>query len=93
FTGVQSRKFSTQRIITQSLKKGCWQVATILTAKSYIFYLPNTRFGETHIEGYGNPLVNSEKPWLPPGEKINEAINIRVISEDNDIFIHSVEIE
>ncbi|WP_211214308.1 hypothetical protein, partial [Siminovitchia fordii] len=37
-----------QRIITQSLKKGCWQVATILTAKSYIFYLPNTKVEVTN---------------------------------------------
>ncbi|WP_212963865.1 hypothetical protein, partial [Siminovitchia fordii] len=73
FTGVQSRKFSTQRIITQSLKKGCWQVATILTAKSYIFYLPNTNLK------YADDRVKLVKALLEDNDWIYDLISTHKI--------------
>jgi len=45
------------------------------------------RFGEHFIEGYGNTLVNGEKPWYTDEENVNKSININIISEDNDCYV------
>lgn len=49
------------------------------------------RFGRGFIEGYGIPLENGKEPywaWTEEHKKlINHAINIKVISEDDDIYI------
>jgi hypothetical protein len=45
------------------------------------------RFGRKFIEGYGIPLENGEVPYWADEPQVNRAINIIVISEDNDIFV------
>lgn len=44
------------------------------------------RFGRGEIEGYGIPLENGKIPWWAKDEKykekINRAINIKIIEED-----------
>lgn len=44
------------------------------------------RFGSKFIEGYGVPLENGEVPYWTNKEHVNHAINIKVISEDDDIY-------
>jgi len=52
------------------------------------------RFGEGFIEGYGNILVDGNKPWYITDEKqVNKAINIKIVSEDNDREIEVEEIK
>ena len=50
------------------------------------------RFGRGFIEGYGIPLENGKVPYWASTEDqkkyINHAININVISEDEDIYIN-----
>lgn len=41
------------------------------------------RFGERHIEGYGNPMVNGRKPFMVEDRYLQKGINIKVISEDD----------
>lgn len=51
------------------------------------------RFGRGFIEGYGIPLENGKEPyWAYEQQKkqINHAINIRVISEDDDVDVDVV---
>ncbi|NCI19944.1 hypothetical protein EJM69_07390, partial [Clostridium botulinum] len=50
------------------------------------------RFGEGFIEGYGNLLVDGEKPWFCNKDEVNEAININVVSEDSP-YETEVEVE
>jgi len=47
------------------------------------------RFGSRHIEGYGVPLENGEVPYWADKDEVNRAINIRIISEDSDIYVDS----
>lgn len=47
------------------------------------------RYGERFIEGYGNPMVNGELPFMAQltseeAKNVNHAININVVSEDED---------
>lgn len=51
-----------------------------------------SRFGERFIEGYGNVLTNGNKPFGKKSDEVNSAINIKVISEDEDIWIDSKEL-
>lgn len=48
------------------------------------------RFGRGFIEGYGIPLENGKVPYWAYSEEmksqINHAINIKIISEDDDIY-------
>ncbi|APH20906.1 TPA: hypothetical protein ACXDAY_002173 [Clostridium botulinum] len=50
------------------------------------------RFGEGFIEGYGNPLIDGEKPWFCDKDEVNETININVVSEDSP-YETEVEVE
>lgn len=52
------------------------------------------RFGERHIEGYGNPMVNGRLPFMVKEEDVQKGINIKVISEDdfNDMSVETEEI-
>ena len=51
------------------------------------------RFQESFIEGYGTPLVNHKKPWFADDKtEVEEAININIISEDNDCDVEIDEI-
>ncbi len=45
------------------------------------------RFGSGFIEGYGIPLENGKVPYWADEGKVNEAINIKIISEDSDIHV------
>jgi len=52
------------------------------------------RFGEGFIEGYGNVLIDGRKPWhITDENQVNKAINIKIISEDNDCDVEVEEIE
>lgn len=52
------------------------------------------RFGEGFIEGYGNILVNGKKSWhITDENQVNQAINIKIISEDDEREIEVEEIE
>ena len=46
------------------------------------------RFGSRMIEGYGVPLENGEKPWYAEEKQVNRAINIEIISEDEEIDVY-----
>ena len=52
------------------------------------------RFGERHIEGYGNVMVNGRLPFMVKEEFVQKGINIKVISEDdfNDMYVEVEEI-
>ena len=51
------------------------------------------RFGEGFIEGYGRPLQNGNRPiWSHEDEKLQEAINIITVREDNDCEVEVEEI-
>jgi len=53
----------------------------------------NGRLDAGDIEGYGVPLLNGKKSPFVKNESVHQpAINIRVISEDNDIEIETNEI-
>lgn len=54
--------------------------------------LMRARFGESFLEGYGNPMVNGRKPFMVKEEDVQKGINIKVISED-DFNDMNVEIE
>ena len=45
------------------------------------------RFGQRFIEGYGIPLENGEAPLWVNEKDVNHAINIKVISEDENILV------
>lgn len=47
------------------------------------------RFGTALIEGYGVPLENGMPPFYHDSGAINNAINIKIISEDTDIYVYS----
>lgn len=51
------------------------------------------RFGERFIEGYGSPLVNGKKPYFEQEKYVNKAINIKVISEDDDCEVEVEELD
>lgn len=51
------------------------------------------RFTQEFIEGYGAPLVNGEKPIFSEDKNIETGINIKVISEDDDIQTDVYEVE
>ncbi|MCG3089154.1 hypothetical protein [Sporosarcina cyprini] len=55
------------------------------------------RFGSREIEGYGVPLENGQVPYWARGEsyegRVNYAINIKILSEDDDIYIDTDLIE
>lgn len=46
------------------------------------------RFGHRLIEGYGIPLENGKVPYWADKEQVNHAINIKVISEDNEVEVY-----
>ena len=50
--------------------------------------ISRARFGEGHIEGYGNPMVNGRLPFMVKEEDAQKGINIKVISEDNFKNMH-----
>lgn len=51
------------------------------------------RFGDHNfIEGYGVPLVNGKKPIFADENSINKAINIIIVSEDEDCEVEVEEI-
>jgi hypothetical protein len=45
------------------------------------------RFGEGFIEGIGRPLEDGERPAFANEKELIRAININVVSEDNDIYV------
>ena len=45
------------------------------------------RFGARFIEGYGVPLENGKVPYWTKENEVNRAINIKVMSEDEDIYV------
>lgn len=45
------------------------------------------RFKDNFIEGYGVPLVNGEVPVGVKVDQVNHSINIKVISEDDIIYV------
>lgn len=45
------------------------------------------RFGERFIEGYGVPLEDGKVPYWANNKEVNHAINIKVVSEDDDIEV------
>lgn len=47
-----------------------------------------TRTGISYIEGYGVPLANGIKPWFIEQKDVNESINVKMESEDTDIFVY-----
>lgn len=52
-----------------------------------------SRFGNTFIEGYGIPLIDGQCPLLIPDEyEVEKGINIRIISEDEEVDVVSYEI-
>lgn len=51
------------------------------------------RFQQEFIEGYGAPLINGEKPIFTDDKNVEKGINIKVISEDDDIETDSYEID
>lgn len=51
------------------------------------------RFNQRFIEGYGNVLINGNSAHGTPPEDINLAVNITVISEDDDIDVWVSELE
>jgi len=50
------------------------------------------RFGRGFIEGYGIPLENGKKHPMADEKETNRAINIIVVSEDNDINVETDEV-
>jgi hypothetical protein len=50
------------------------------------------RFNRSFIEGYGVPLIDGEKPPFIKDEQVNKAINIVVISEDENCDVEVEEI-
>lgn len=51
------------------------------------------RFGNDFIEGYGVPLVNGKNPSYSQDESsLEKAINIQIISEDQDCYVDVKEI-
>ncbi|MDX8366797.1 hypothetical protein [Cytobacillus sp. IB215665] len=51
------------------------------------------RFGSKFIEGYGVPLENGKAPYWADDKVVNRAINIKNISEDDDIETDVYEIQ
>jgi hypothetical protein len=51
------------------------------------------RFGERFIEGIGRPLENGRKPSFADERELNKAINVKVVSEDNNCYVDVEEIE
>lgn len=55
------------------------------------------RFGSGFMEGYGIPLENGKEPYWAYEEKnkkqINHAINIKIISEGDDLYIQTDSID
>lgn len=50
------------------------------------------RFGRRFIEGYGIPLEDGKVPYWANEKEVNKAINIKTISEDNEINVDVNEI-
>lgn len=50
------------------------------------------RTGEGFIEGYGNTMVNDQAPWWSK-KNYEKAINIKIVSEDQDCEVEVEEIE
>jgi hypothetical protein len=50
------------------------------------------RFGERFIEGFGRPLENGKKPTWAEDDELNKAINVQVVSEDNECYVEVEEI-
>lgn len=48
------------------------------------------RFGRGFIEGYGVPLENGKPPYWGNEKDINHAINIVIMSEDDDIDTYTI---
>lgn len=51
------------------------------------------RFQQEFIEGYGAPLVNGKEPTFSDVKNIEKGINIKIVSEDEDIETDVYEIE
>jgi hypothetical protein len=45
------------------------------------------RFGSKYIEGYGVPLENGKVPYWADEDDVNKAINIIVLSEDDEVEV------
>lgn len=50
------------------------------------------RYGRDHIEGYGIPLENGKVPYWADEKEVNKAINIKILSEDEDIDTYTFEV-
>lgn len=50
------------------------------------------RFGVDFIEGYGSPLVNGKSPYYDDKKEVERAINIKIVSENNNCDVDVVEI-
>jgi len=51
------------------------------------------RFEQNFIEGYGIPLVDGKVPPFADEKSVNKAINIIIVSEDEDCEVDVEEIE
>jgi len=51
------------------------------------------RFEQSFIEGYGVPLVDGKIPSFADEKSVNKAINIVIVSEDEDCEVEVEEIE
>lgn len=51
------------------------------------------RFEMNFIEGYGIPLINGGRPPFAEEKGLNKAININIISEDEDCSVDVEEID
>jgi hypothetical protein len=51
------------------------------------------RFNQPYIEGYGVPLVDGEVPPFANTDQIRDGINIKIISEDDDIEVDVIELK
>ena len=50
------------------------------------------RHGERFIEGIGRPLQNGGRPSFANQEELNNSINIKIVSEDDDCDVNVEEI-
>lgn len=75
----------------KQFKKCFYQIETLQEHAEYIAEL-RARLNNNFMEGYGIPLVNGKNPLFADDKSINNAINIKIISEDDDIEVESVEL-
>lgn len=51
------------------------------------------KFGERYMDGYGHVLVDGETPLFCSNDQVNTAINIKVVSEEDECSVWVREIE